>query len=104
MQKFFVEGKQLLLRQKLWDFLSLLFFFLHVDRMRYAFLNIGLSSSVIDFDVVLRSQETKVDTHVAGRERTRLPFVSLSPALVRFFFNICPIPLFDRSAETRRVE
>lgn len=63
--------------------LSFLFLFvlLHVDRMYYAFLNIaiGLSSDVIDIDVVLRSRETKVDTYVAGCERTPfLPLLSVS--------------------------
>lgn len=78
--------------------------------MLYTFLiAIGLSSDVIDFDVMLRSRETKVNTYVTGRERARLLYV-LSPspfALIRFFFNICPIPailLFDRSAASRRVE
>lgn len=77
--------------------------------MYYAFLNIaiGLSSDVIDIDVVLHSRETKVDTYVAERERIRLLFVPISSALACFFFNICPIPailLFDRSMVSRRVE
>lgn len=60
--------------------------------MCYAFLNIAirLSSDVIDFDVVLRSRETKVNTYVAGRERARLLFIlsSLPPLLSSVSFLI----------------
>lgn len=63
------------------------FFFLFISiKVRYAFLNIanGTSSDVIDFDSVLRSRETKVDTYVAGRGRPRLLFVSSSARLFLF--------------------
>lgn len=101
-KKFPDEEKRRLVRAKL-D-ISPNFFFLFISiKVRYAFLNIanGTSSDVIDFDGVLRSRETKVDTYVAGRGRPRLLFVSSSP-LVCFFFNIrlsLTILLFDRSAD-----
>lgn len=69
-KKFFDKEKRRLVRAELG--ISLLFFFLFISiKVRYAFLNIanGTSSDVIDFDGVLRSRETKVDTYVAGRGR-----------------------------------
>jgi len=78
MQKFFIERKQLLVWQKLWDFFSFLFF-LHVDRMYYAFLNIGLSSDMIDFDVVLHSRE---------RELVSYSLPSALPSSISFLISV----------------
>lgn len=84
-KKFSDEEKRRLVRTELG--ISPLFFFLFISiKVRYAFLNIanGTSSDVIDFDGVLRSRETKVDTYVAGRGRPRLLFVSSTARLFLF--------------------
>lgn len=100
-RKVFWRGKATACSSGTWNF-PLFFFFLFISiKVRYAFLNIanGTSSDVIDFDGVLRSRETKVDTYVAGRGRPRLLFVSsssisflISVRSWRFYCLIVPRP------------
>jgi len=102
-QKFFIKGKQLLVRQKLWDFLFVfVFFFMSAECiMRFSTSPSGCHPTWLILTSCFTLGKRRW-LHMLLSAREFVSYSSLSPALACFFFNICPIPailLFDRSME-----